>query len=48
MVEPQWRGRVLHLPSGETAAFQDWEHLIAVMQMLGPDNYELTLSKDES
>jgi hypothetical protein len=31
---PQWRGRVLHLPSGETAAFQDWEQLVLFMQGL--------------
>jgi hypothetical protein len=29
---PHWRGRVVHLQSGKTAAFQDWEQLTAFLQ----------------
>jgi len=35
---PHWRGRVIHLQSGKTAAFQEWEQLITFL-------HELSLGK---
>lgn len=35
LVAPQWRGRVVHLESGEAASFQDWEQLVAFLASQG-------------
>jgi len=46
LVTPQWRGRVLHLPSGETAAFQNWQQLATFIQSLNIDNDIFGSEKD--
>ncbi|MFZ0545580.1 MAG: hypothetical protein WAM60_09080 [Candidatus Promineifilaceae bacterium] len=33
---PRWRGRVIHLQSGKTAAFQNWDQLTAFLANLAP------------
>ena len=38
--EPRRRGRVVHLQSGKTAAFQDWEQLTTFLDDLSLMNVE--------
>ena len=44
--QPQWRGKLQHVPSGETRYFQDWPALVVCLGTLLPEPGRSPLSVD--